>query len=120
MESHNVSRHRLHPRITSRLAGSTLFQVISFPLRKNPNIIPVKNAVRVNPGKYAADGKISMPSKSPIAYPIPAQIGPYKIPIIATGRNPNPIRTIGVWIEQNLVRMISSAIRNARTRDAWY
>ena len=36
-------------------------------------------------------------------------------PVSYTHLNPNPIRTIGVWIEQNLVSIISSAIRNART-----
>jgi len=98
-----------------RLAGRTLFHVIFLLWRKSPNANPVRNAVSVNPGKYVPDGKIIMPRTSPMAYPMPDHRGPYMIPIIATGRNPNPILSIGVLIEQNRVRMISKAIRNAIT-----
>ena len=114
IESQNVSRHRFNTNIMIRLAGSTVFHVIvSFLCKKNPNTNPVRIAVTVKPGKKTPEGKISIPSISPTAYPTAAQIGPYMIPTIATGRKPKPIRSIGVLMEQNRVSIISSAMRNA-------
>ena len=117
MVSQKVSRSKLQPRTTISVAGRTRFHEMdllhSLLYRNNPNMYPVMNAVRVNPGKYAPEGKINMPRTSPIAYPNPAQSGPYLIPIMAIGKNPKPILRIGVLIEQNRVSTISVAIKNA-------
>lgn len=114
MDNHNVSRHKFNTSTMIRLAGRTVFHVIfSLLCKKRPNTKPVNMAVAVNPGKKIPEGNISMPRMSPTAYPIAAQIGPYIIPIMATGRNPKPMRSIGVFIEQNLVKIISKAMRNA-------
>lgn len=116
IDNHNVSRHRFKTSMMIKLAGRTVFQVIfSLLYKKIPNTSPVSIAVTVNPGKNTPDGNMSIPNISPIAYPIAAHIGPYIIPIMATGRKPKPIRSIGVFMEQNLVRIISKAIRNAIT-----
>ena len=117
MVSQNVSRSKLHPRTTMSVAGRTRFHETGFRYsllyRNSPNTYPVMNAVKVNPGKYAPEGKINIPRTSPMAYPIPAQSGPYLIPIMAIGKNPKPILRIGVLIEQNRVSTISVAIKNA-------
>jgi hypothetical protein len=72
--------------------------------------MPVNAADKVKPGKKAPLGKIRIPKTSPAAYAIPAQIGPYIMPNMATGRKPNPILKKGVLIDKNLVKIISSAM----------
>ena len=115
--SQNVSNIKLQPRTTISVAGRTRFHemdlLYSLLYKNNPNTYPVMNAVNVKPGKYAPEGKISIPRISPMAYPNPAQSGPYLIPIIAIGKNPKPILRIGVLMEQNRVNTISVAIKNA-------
>jgi hypothetical protein len=74
--------------------------------KKYPYVNPIKKAVSVKPGKYAPVGNKIAPKISHIAEDIPPINGPYKIPMTASGTNPNPILTSGVDIEKNLDKII--------------
>ena len=55
---------------------STTFKTVTFLRKNQPNTAPVKNAVSVNPGKYAPTGNKIAETTSPIAPTNPPATGP--------------------------------------------
>ena len=91
-----MSNPKFKTRHTVKTAPIILGHVFGLLYKNTPYTIPVKNAVNVKPGKNAPEGNNATPKRSPIVYAIPALNGPYIIAIIAIGKKPNPILTIGV------------------------
>src|SRR5690554_955510 len=82
---------------------------LCFLYKNIPKLKPVKNAVRVKPGKYGPMGNRIAPIKSANAATIPALRGPNIIAAITTGTKLNPIFMFQYEIEQKRDRHISVA-----------
>ena len=111
--SHKVSNPICSITVTIIAAIQIRIKLLGRLYSSSPYIIPAANAVAVKPRKGAAIPKSDTPTKSAIAAPMPAKIGPYIMAIITIGINPKLILMAGSWIESKRVKIISSAINIA-------
>ena len=120
MESHKEFNNK--PQIIWVVSTAKIIRFKFNCLCKNkPKQKPVKIAVAVNPGKYADPlvGNKVAPIKSPNPPTIIPPTGPYKYAANASGKNANPILTIGMEMERKRAKTISVARRSARTVMRW-